>query len=146
MVARKKAAAAEKARVSMSDSHQEALAIGRGEGRAVRRYLSALEASKPRRGPKRSPERIQKRLAAIDESIGAADALTRLHLTQERIDLEAELAASGEGGGVDLEALEAEFVHAAAAYSQRKGLSYDAWRAVDVEARVLKAAGIGRGK
>ena len=128
----------------MSDSHKEALAVGREQGRAVRRYLEALEANKPRRGRKRTPEGMQRRLATIDERMADADALTRLHLAQERMDLEAELAASGEGG-VDLEALEAEFIAAAGPYSQRKGISYDAWRAAGIEPRVLKAAGIGRG-
>ena len=127
----------------MSDSHKEALAIGREQGRAIRRYLEALEANKPRRGRKRTPEGIQKRLAAIDERLATADPLDRLHLRQERMDLEAELAAAGEGG-VDLGALEAEFIQAAGPYSQRKGITYDAWRAAGVEPRVLKAAGLGR--
>ena len=129
----------------MSDSHKEALAVGRDQGRAVRRYLEAMEANKPRRGRKRTPEGIAKRLAAIDERLAVADALSRLHLAQERMDLEAELAASGEGG-VDMPALEAAFVEAAGPYSQRKGISYDAWRAAGVEPRVLKSAGIGRGQ
>ena len=128
---------------SMSDSHKEALAIGRDQGRAVRRYLEALEASKPRRGRKRTLEGIQRRLAAIDERLASADALSRLHLAQERMDLEAELAAGG-AGGVDIEALEAEFIRAAEPYSERKGITYDAWRAAGVQPRVLKAAGVGR--
>ena len=144
-MAKKKAAPAEKATRSMSDSHKEALAVGREQGRAVRRYLEALEANKPRRGRKRTPEGIEKRLAAIDERIAVADALSRLHLAQERMDLEAELAASGDGG-VDIQALEAAFIQAAGPYSQRKGISYDAWRAAGIEPRVLKAAGIGRGQ
>jgi hypothetical protein len=145
-VAKKKAAAPAKAASrSMSDSHKEALAMGRDQGRAVRRYLEALESNRPRRGRKRTPEGIEKRLAAIDERLAGADALSRLHLAQERMDLEAELAASGEGG-VDMGALEAAFVAAAGPYSQRKGISYDAWRAAGVEPRVLKSAGIGRGQ
>lgn len=127
------------------DSHKEALAIGREQGRTIRRYLEALEANKPRRGRRRTPEGIQRRLAAIDERLATADPLDRLHLRQERMDLEAELATAGEGG-VDLGALEAEFVHAAGPYSQRKGITYDAWRAAGVEPRVLKAAGLGRGQ
>ncbi len=142
-MAKRQAAPAEKPGRSMSDSHKEALAVGRDQGRAVRRYLEALEANKPRRGRKRTPEGIEKRLAAIDERIGIADALSRLHLAQERMDLEAELAASRDGG-VDVKALEAAFIQAAGPYSQRKGISYDAWRTAGIEPRVLKAAGIGR--
>ena len=145
LMPRKSAAVADKPARSMSDSHKEALAIGREQGRAIRRYLEALEANKPRRGRKRTPEGIQKRLAAIDERLATADPLDRLHLRQERMDLEAELATAGEGG-VDLGALEAEFVQAAGPYSQRKGITYDAWRAAGVEPRVLKAAGLGRGQ
>ncbi len=55
------------------------------------------------------------------------------------------LAASGDGG-VDLDAVEADFIAAAGPYSQRKGISYEAWRAAGLEPRVLKAAGIGRGQ
>jgi hypothetical protein len=128
----------------MSDAHKVALANGREQGRGVRRYLEALEANRPRRGRKRTPEGIEKRLAAIDERIATADALSRLHLAQERMDLAAELAAAADGG-VDMEGLEAAFIAAAGPYSERKGISYDAWRAAGLEPRVLKAAGITRG-
>ncbi len=127
----------------MSDSHKEALAAGREQGRAVRRYLEGLEATRPRRGRRRTPEGIHKRLAAIADAMVSANALGRVRLSQERLDLQAELAAS-QDGGVDVEALESSFVVAAGPYSRRKGISYDAWRAVGVEPRVLKAAGIGR--
>ena len=144
-VPKKSEAVADKAARSMSDSLKEALAIGRDQGRAVRRYLEALEANKPRRGRRRTAEGMQKRLAGIEERLASADVLSRLHLAQERMDLEAELAASGDGG-VDLEALEAEFVQAAGPYSARKGITYDAWRMAGVEPRVLKAAGLSRGQ
>jgi hypothetical protein len=141
---KKSTAQAEKPPRSMSDAHKEALAEGREQGRAVRRYLEALEANKPRRGRKRTPEGIQRRLVAIEERLAGADALSRLHLAQERMDLQAELANSSEG--VDIGALETAFVKAAGPYSRRKGIGYDAWRAAGVEPRVLKAAGIGRGQ
>ena len=143
-MAKKASGTTKKASRSMSDEHKAALAEGREQGRAVRRYLEALESTKPRRGRKRTSESIQKRLAAIEEQLGSADPLSRVHLVQERIDLEQELAAGA--NGVDLEGLEAGFVAAAAAYGERKGISYDAWRAAGVEPRVLRAAGIGRGQ
>ena len=46
---------------------------------------------------------------------------------------------------VDLDALEGEFIRAAGPYSERKGITYDAWRAAGVEPRVLRAAGLSRG-
>ena len=127
----------------MSDSHKAALAEGREQGRAVRRYLEALEAHRPKRGRKRTPESVQKRLAAIEEMLPDADALTRLHLVQERMNLETELASSG--NAVDLQALEDEFVAAAAPYGARKGITYAAWRQLGVDPSVLRRAGIKRG-
>ncbi len=127
----------------MSDSHKAALAEGREQGRAVRRYLEALDAHRPKRGRKRTPEPVQKRLASIDERLADADALTRLHLVQERMNLENELASSD--NSVDLQALEDEFVAAAAPYGQRKGITYSAWRQAGVDPAVLRRAGIRRG-
>ncbi len=127
----------------MSDAHKAALAEGRDQGRAVRRYLEALEAHKPKRGRKRTPESVQKRLAAIEEKLAEADALTRLHLVQERMNLETELASSD--NAVDIEGLEADFVAAAAPYGARKGITYAAWRQLGVDPGILRRAGIKRG-
>jgi hypothetical protein len=126
----------------MSDEHKHALAVGREESRAVRRYLEALEAHKPKRGRKRTSESIQSRLRQIDDRIGAADPLTRVHLVQERLNLETELANKEEA--VDLKALEEGFVEAAKSYGERKGITYAAWRAAGVDANVLRRAGIPR--
>ena len=71
----------------MSDEHKAALAEGRNQGRAVRRYLEALDAHKPKRGRKRTPESMQKRLDRIDVELAGADPLKRLQLIQERLDL-----------------------------------------------------------
>ena len=141
----KKAAAATTRQRTMSDEHKAALAEGREQGRVVRRYLEALEAHRPKRGRKRTPESIANRLTAIEEELASADALSRVHLVQERMDLERELAGASDDGA-DLEELEAEFVEVAAGYGERKGLSYEAWRSIGVEPRVLKAAGVGRGQ
>jgi hypothetical protein len=127
----------------MSDEHKAALAEGRDQGRAVRRYLEALEANKPKRGRKRSPESMAKRLASVEDELATADPLKRLHLVQERLDLQAALDASK--ATVDLDALEKEFVTAAATYGDRKGISYSAWRELGVPANVLDRAGINRG-
>ena len=140
-----KKAAAQKRQRSMTDEHKAALAEGREQGRVVRRYLEALESHRPKRGRRRTPESIAKRIAAIDEQLPSADALSRLHLLQERMDLEGELA-SANGDGIDMDELEAAFTEVAAAYGERKGLTYEAWRSIGVEPRVLKAAGIERGQ
>jgi hypothetical protein len=127
---------------TMSDEHKAALAEGRSQGRAVRLYLEALEANKPKRGRKRTPDSVKKRLDRITTELETADPLKRLQLTQEQLDLEAELAA-GEST-VDLSALEKDFIDAAAAYASRKGISYSAFRSVGVTPAVLRAAGISR--
>jgi uncharacterized membrane-anchored protein len=128
----------------MSDSHKAALAEGREQGRAVRRFLEALEAHKPKRGRKRTPESVEKRLAAIEERLADADALTRLHLMQERMNLTNELASSDDSA--DMQAIEDEFVAAAGPYGARKGIAYAAWRAMGVDPAVLRRANIKRGE
>jgi len=126
----------------MSDEHKAALARGRAEGKAVRDYLDALRANKPKRGRRRTPESIKKRLAAIDVRLPDADPLSELRMIQERHDLEAELQSMDHA--VDMSSIEDAFVGVAKAYSERQGISYAAWREVGVEASVLKKSGIAR--
>jgi hypothetical protein len=126
----------------MSDQHKAALAKGREEGRTVRSYLEALEASKPRRGRKRTPDSIKKRLVTIDAALVDADPLSRLQLIQEQQDLDAELAYGD--NTVDIASLEKAFTKVAKSYGDRKGISYSAWRRVGVSAPVLQQAKIAR--
>ncbi len=128
---------------TMTDQHKAALAEGRNESRAVKRYLEALEANRPKRGRKRSQESIEKRLAEIEAQIPTADPLKRVNLIQERLNLRNALGSTEDT--VDMAALEAEFVRAAAGYSARKGLTYAAWRELGVEPALLAKAGITRG-
>ena len=127
----------------LTPQHKAALAQGRADGLAVRRYLEALEAHKPKRGRKRSPESIDKRLKKIEELLVDADPLQRLQLVQERMNL-LEERSRGESK-TDLVRLQKEFVKAAGPYSQRKGITYAAWRELGVEAAVLAEAGVKRG-
>src|SRR6201995_580032 len=93
-----------RAKPAMSAEHKQALAVGREESRAVRRYLEALEAHKPKRGRKRTADGSATRLRQIDPRLPNADALTRVHVVQERLNLENELASRD--NTVDLNALE----------------------------------------
>jgi hypothetical protein len=127
----------------MTDEHKAALAKGRLEGRIVRDYLEGLRATKPKRGRKRTPETITKRLGAIDTELASASPIEELLLIQERRDLQAELAAKS--SSIDMDALEAEFVGVAKSYSDSKSISYASWRDVGVPASTLKRAGISRG-
>jgi hypothetical protein len=126
----------------VTDAHKAAMQAGRSESKAVREYLEALDANRPKRGRPRTEESVRKRLEALEAEFAEADALTRLHLLQEQMDLEIELASLS--AKIDLEALETAFVANAKGYGERKGISYAAWRAIGVEAAVLKRAGISR--
>jgi hypothetical protein len=130
----------------MSAEHKAALAKGRKQASAVRAYLDALEANRPKRGRKRTPESIERRLAAIYAEYETAGVLTALQLLQERKNLEAELVTlqSASGAG-DIERLQKDFVRNAKAYGQAKGISYWAWREIGLPAEILRQAGINRG-
>jgi hypothetical protein len=128
---------------SVTEEHKAAMAQGRVEGRAIGSYLEALESHKPKRGRKRTPESIDKQLADLETKIAASNAITRLGLVQQRLDLQAEKASMG--AAVDLSQFEEAFIAAAKGYSERKGISYAAWRELGVPADVLKKAGISRG-
>lgn len=127
----------------MSAQHKAALAKGRAQASAVRAYLEALEANRPKRGRKRTPESIERRLAAIDAQYETASALKALQLLQERKNLEAELVTLRSAGSrSDLERLQKEFVRNAGAYGEAKGISYSTWREIGVSRQVLRDAGI----
>lgn len=99
--------------------------------------------NRPKRGRKRTLETVERQLASVTERLAEADPLSRLHLSQQREDLQKEIERYGKK--VDVSGLEADFVKAAKDYGQRKGLSYAAWRAAGVAPAILRRAGITRG-
>ena len=119
------------------------LQVAEQRGRSSAQALEALQQNRPKRGRRRTPDSIKKRLAAIDSSYGDVSALQQLQLAQERMDLQRELEAMD--NKIDVSALESDFVKTASKYAQRKGISYAAWRELGVPADVLKKAGISRG-
>jgi hypothetical protein len=128
----------------MSTGHKAALAQGRAESASVRHYLEALETSKPKRGRKRTPASIDRRLGAIETQLADADALSKLHLLQEQKDLTDERSRVEKVK--DLSALEKQFIKVAKAYGERKGITYSTWRAAGVSAAVLAKAEIPRAR
>ncbi|MCY3786684.1 MAG: hypothetical protein OXG47_08190 [bacterium] len=124
----------------VTPEHKAAMIQGRTETRVVRQYLEALGGAKQSGGRRRSKETLEKKLASVEQALGSADPVTHLQLVQERIDLEKAIEAAEQS--VDIAELENEFVQIAASYSERKGISYQAWREVGVEVRVLRAAGV----
>ena len=128
--------------MAMSNEHKAALAAGRRESRAIKAYLAAVGTPK-RRGRPVTKESLQARLADLDGRIAkAADPLTKVGLIQRRMDVAAELSSLA--APADMAALESGFVQSAASYSERKGISYGAWREAGVPASVLKKAGVRR--
>lgn len=123
----------------MSEEHKEALARGRREARAIKAYLKALESRKP--GRPVSKESLQKRLEKVSERLESADnPLETIDLIQSKLDIEK--ALSEVKNAQDMGSLEGGFVESAASYSERKGVTYTAWREFGVPAKVLREAGI----
>ncbi|MEX0953141.1 MAG: hypothetical protein WDZ26_04860 [Nitriliruptoraceae bacterium] len=126
----------------MTREHKEALALGRAQGKAIREYLAALETGR-KPGRRLDADTINQRLVDVQNEIDAEpDPARRVELIQRRLDLEQRLIALQDQP--DMDALERGFVDAAAEYSERKGISYAAWREAGVPAAALKAAGIAR--
>ena len=113
----------------MSEEHKAALAQGRAESRAIKAYLKALEAKKP--GRPVTKESLEARLFAVNQKIDAVDdPLRKVDLIQSRLDIEDALEAVEDA--VNIDELEAGFVEHAVTYSERKGISYTAWRQMGV--------------
>ncbi len=127
--------------MAMSDEHRAALKRGRQEAAAIRRYLEAVASRKP--GRPVTADSLKKRLEKIDQQIAEEEnPLKVVELEQRRLDAAEALGSLEEAPDVD--ALEKEFVKYAKSYSERKGISYAAWRAGGVPAATLKKAGISR--
>jgi hypothetical protein len=124
-------------------AHTAALTAALRERNIIHRYLTALRGHTPTPGRQRSITDINARIDAIDAKLPAADPITRLHLTQERLNLE-KSATRRPQPVADLSRLENDFIAVAATYSTRKGISYAAWRHVGVPASTLTRAGISR--
>lgn len=123
----------------MSEEHKAALAEGRQQARAIKAYLKAIASRKP--GRPMTKDGLQSRLARISQKLGETDnPLDEIDLIQSRLDIERALAELEDAD--DMADLEAGFVEHAASYSERKGISYTAWRQYGVPARVLRTAGI----
>jgi hypothetical protein len=123
----------------MSEEHKAALAQGRKEARAIKSYLKALSNKRP--GRPVTKESLDKRLQTVQRKIEESDnPLDKVDLIQSKLDIEDALAELEDAE--DLESLEAGFVESAASYSERKGVSYTAWREYGVPAKVLRTAGI----
>ena len=126
--------------MAMSDEHKAALAQGRAEARAIKAYLAVATAPK-KRGRPVTGATLQEKIASLDEKVRTEDdPLARVELIQARID--AQRALDDLDSAADLEVLEAGFAKYAASYSDRKGITWTAWRESGVSAATLRNAGI----
>lgn len=124
----------------MSSEHKAALAQGRAEARALKAYLAAVTRPK-KRGRPVTQATLASKIAALDERIRTEDdPLARVDLIQARID--AQRALDDLETAADLKALEAGFVEHVASYSDRKGITWTAWREAGVPAATLRKAGV----
>ena len=125
--------------MAMSEEHKDALAEGRRQSRAIKSYLGTIQAKKP--GRPVTSESIEARLQRVANRLAATDdPLESVELIQLRLDLEAQLDRIG--SAEKSAELEEGFVEYAKGYSDRKGISYPAWREIGVPAAVLRKAGI----
>ena len=77
----------------------------------------------------------------VNEKLGATDnPLETVDLIQSKIDIERSLAELE--NAQDMDSLEAGFIENVASYSDRKGVSYTAWREFGVPASILRKAGV----
>ena len=123
--------------MAMSQEHKDALAVERNQARAIKAYLGALETISP--GRPITKETLEQRLTRINERIKASDnPLKSVDLIQTRLDVEQ--AISNLDDTKHFDQLEAEFCAHARSYSERKGITYTAWREFGVPAATLRAA------
>lgn len=125
--------------MAMSKEHKDALARGRLEARAIKAYLTALASQTSGRTP--TKDTLERRLTAVDAKIAASsDPLKTVEMIQNRLDVLDALKKLANSENFD--ELEAGFIVYAGPYSQRKEISYTAWREAGVPATTLRAAGI----
>lgn len=123
----------------MSKEHKEALARGRKEARAVKAYLRAIDARGSGRQP--SKQTLQSRLEKVNQKMeNTDDPLKTVDLLQSKLDIEK--ALSGVGDEDNFDEVEAEFINNVKSYSERKGITYTAWREFGVPAKTLREAGV----
>lgn len=129
-------------RGAMSPDHKEALARGRRQAKAVRDYLEAMQTD-GRRGRPVDRDSLSKRVQRLQEQIDQeTNPGRRVELIQQRLDAEQRLSEMHDRP--DAQSLEKDFIDSAREYSERKGISYTAWREAGVPAAVLREAGIPR--
>lgn len=131
-------------RPPLTEEHKAKIAEGLSEAAVIRNYLEILR-ERPGPGKRRTKNMIEKRISEVDAALReplSLDPIRMLEMIQEKMDLEAELATAPETKEERLARAEEDFVLVAKSFTEKKHLSYAAWRAAGVPASVLKRAGI----
>ena len=149
MVAKKRTARKPTKRVSKRRAPQKrvrraTVVDAKTEAQRISSYLRALAAKKTAKGPKADPKVLARRIEAARATVHASTGITQLTAVQNLRNLEKRANNPVMNGTFD--ALETGFIQVAKSYSDRRGIEYGAWRAVGVDAGVLKKAGISRAK
>lgn len=117
--------------------------LKRHETHVVKTYLNEL-ADNATEGQYSLPA-LEARLAQVEQALETQkDPLRRVFLAQKRIDLIAQVRKARIQ--TSLKESEQEFIKVAKSYSERKGITYMAWREIGVPAKVLRAAGVKRNR
>jgi len=131
------------ARKALTADDKEKMAQGRRQSNTIDRYLKQVERlqAHDKRQTALGPEDLEAEAIVVEQALESAEGLRRLQLLQRREDLQ---RMALEAVPAEDPALTDEFIRVAAAYGERKGISYSTWREVGVSADVLRSAGIKR--
>lgn len=135
-----------KKKPDLTPDHKEAMVQGRTQARAVRSYLDALAANRPKRGRRRSPERLAAQLAKTRDQLenGDLDRLKRLHLVAESHRLAEELESMVDNPADRVAETEGPFIEVAAEYAKAHEITHSAFVELGVNPKVLAKAGVRR--
>ena len=128
----------------MSQAHKDALAEGRRDAHAVRRYLEYLATkSDGRTARHNTPEVLQERVDAKQQELNKADGvLEEVKLKSELAELQDRLDKAVAEASIDVDQLRRDFEHVAGRYSESHGINRKGWQAMGVPNDVLTNAGL----
>ena len=133
--------AARPGRRTLSASHKKALADGRAMSATVNNYLIAI-ATPRKRGRKVTRTTLEHRLADARSRLEVGKGVEKALAAQTVRDLQQKLGEADATNGVAN--VEVAFVKIAKTFSEKRHISYAAWRDAGVPAAVLRRAGVVR--
>lgn len=125
----------------MSEQQKAAMANGRAESSAIKRYL---EISRGKSGRPVTAASVGKQLERTRSKLaGTRDELTRLRLTADRMRLERDLKRLEKNESAPaMQAARAAFIANAKTYGERHGIPRAAWKAMGIDPATMAEAGL----